>query len=101
MGRFIDKLPEITYITEDEFIKNIIKLNNMEVERGTWIKFPDNKPEDGERVLILKHGYVFWEVYVYNEIHQCWDDSEGDDYMCDLDEVEYWMRIPKAPKLAK
>lgn len=65
-------------------------------EYGVWLDYPDNKPEDGERVLALRKGNsLWWDVVVYNEYHECWDDSEGDDYFCDLDEVEKFMRIPK------
>lgn len=99
MGRFVDKLPEITYITEDEFIKNIMELDiEKDYFTGTWLKLSECCPEDGERVLILKTGCVFWEVAVYNRFDNCFDDSEGDDYMYDFNDVEYWMRIPKAPK---
>lgn len=63
---------------------------------GVWLDYPANKPDDGERVLALRYGNsLWWDVVVYNEYHECWDDSEGDDYFCDLDEVEKFMRIPK------
>jgi hypothetical protein len=63
---------------------------------GVWLDYPANKPDDGERVLAFRNGNrLWWDVVVYNEYHECWDDSEGDDYFCDLDEVEKFMRIPK------
>ena len=64
---------------------------------GVWLCYPANKPDDGERVLALRRGNsLWWDVVVYNEYHECWDDSEGDDYFCDLDEVDKFMRIPKS-----
>ena len=65
-------------------------------EYGVWLDYPANKPDYGERVLALRYGNrLWWDVVVYNEYKECWDDSEGDDYFCDLDDVEKFMRIPK------
>ena len=62
---------------------------------NTWISINDELPKDSERVLVkLKgRGCWPWEVAVWDEMYECWDDSEGDDYMCDKDAVEYWMRV--------
>lgn len=62
---------------------------------NTWISINDDTPADGERVLVKKkdRGCWAWEVAVWNKHYECWDDSEGDDYMCDKDAVECWMRI--------
>ena len=67
----------------------------MEHKYNTWISINNELPGDGERVLIkLKdRGCWDWEVAVWNEYYNGWDDSEGDDYMCDKDAVECWMRI--------
>lgn len=34
----------------------------------------------------------------YNEYDNCWDTEDGDDYLCDIDEIKYWFEIPEAPK---
>ena len=61
---------------------------------GVWLDFPMNKPNDNERVLIRRKGYgQLWEVAVYNAFHECWDDGEGDDKLCGLDDVDKFMRI--------
>lgn len=63
---------------------------------GVWLDFPDNKPEDGEKVIVRRKGYgLNWDMAVYNEYHECWDDCEEDDYWCELNEVDKFMRIPK------
>ena len=64
-----------------------------EEKRGIWLNFPECTPEDGEQVVVKRNGW--YEILVYNEYHQCWDDSEGDDYYCDLDEIDKFLRIPK------
>lgn len=64
-----------------------------EEKRGIWLNFPECTPEDGEQVVVKRNGW--YELLVYNEYHQCWDDSEGDDYCCDLSEVDKFLRIPK------
>ena len=63
---------------------------------GVWLNFPENKPNDGEKVLISRANYYRgnWEPAVYNEYHQCWDDADGDDYMCELECVDKFMLIP-------
>ena len=61
---------------------------------NTWISINDELPKDGERVLVkLKNRVCPWEVAVWNAYYNLWDDLDGDEYMCDKDEVEYWMRV--------
>lgn len=64
-----------------------------EEKRGIWLNFPECTPEDGVQVVVKRNGW--YEILVYNEYHQCWDDSEGDDYYCELSEVDKFLRIPK------
>lgn len=64
-----------------------------EEKRGIWLNFPECTPDDGEQVVVKRNGW--YEILVYNEYHQCWDDSEGDDYYCELSEVDKFLRIPK------
>lgn len=62
---------------------------------GVWLKFPENKPANCERVLIKTEAYYKWQPAVYNEGYGCWDDNFGESYLYDLDSVKYFMRIPE------
>lgn len=65
------------------------------MEYGVWLNYPENSPENHERCLIRRKGYgQLWEPVVYNEDYKCWDDGEGDDYFCDLNDVDKFMLIP-------
>lgn len=64
-----------------------------EEKEGIWLNFPECTPDDGEQVVVKRNGW--YEILVYNEYHQCWDDSEGDDYCCELSSVDKFLRIPK------
>ena len=64
-------------------------------QKGIWLDFPENVPNDDELVLIHRKGMGnYWEPAVYNGYYQCWDDAEGDDIMYDLDVVDKFMLIP-------
>lgn len=45
--------------------------------------------------------YYSTEVLMYNPYHKCWDDDDGDDYNCDLDQVRRWTYLPLPPPLPK
>lgn len=61
-----------------------------------WLNYPEHKPKNDERVLIIRKGYGnYWEPAVYSEDHECWDDADGDDYFCELDCVEKFLSIPE------
>jgi len=71
-------------------------MENNKLQYGVWLDFPQNKPNDCERLLIRRKGYgQIWEPAVYNEHYECWDDGEADDYLCDLDCVDKFMLIPE------
>lgn len=65
-----------------------------------WIKTSEIRPEhDGSsyssvRCVVWRRGS--FEVLCFNHEHECWDDETGDDYECDIEDVEYWM-IPNSP----
>lgn len=62
-----------------------------------WLDYPEHKPKNHERVLIIRKGYGnYWEPAVYNEEYECWDDADGDDYFCELDSVAKFLSIPEA-----
>ena len=70
-------------------------MNDMEaLKEGVWLDFPQNKPEDGELVLIFIKGNWGGRIALatYNEEYACWDDADGDDYLCD--EADKFMKIP-------
>lgn len=46
--------------------------------------------------LVLRNGQV--EILQYNHQHECWDDADGDDYVCDTNDVECWKYVPKPIK---
>jgi hypothetical protein len=62
-----------------------------------WISVKDGLPEDGQSVLVTKrHSYP--EIVVFDEVYNCWDDSEGDDYYRALDYFTHWMPLPENPE---
>lgn len=67
-----------------------------ELKEGVWFDSKTNTPEDGELCLIFIQGSWGGRIALatYNEECAVWDDEDGDDYMCDLDEVCKFMRIP-------
>jgi hypothetical protein len=67
----------------------------MENKYFEWISIEDETPNDSERVLIkkLNRSCWEWEVAVWNNLYEVWDDAEGDDYMCNKESVTHWMRI--------
>lgn len=93
---------EVVYTTDslidafDVREKNICR-NNINGTELKWLNYPEHKPKNEERVLIIRKGYGnYWEPAVYNEDHECWDDADGDDYFCELDSVVKFLSIPEA-----
>ena len=67
-----------------------------------WIKTIEQKPEREEgknysnpKVIVWYRGEV--TMLCFNHEHECWDDEDGDDYCCDIENVEFWMPLPKNP----
>lgn len=52
-------------------------------------------PSDYRQVLIKHKNCNYWEVARYNSHYEVWDDSEGDEYLCDKEDVELWFDVPK------
>lgn len=61
------------------------------------IKTIDDLPKDDEFCLIVRKGGRYVEMLCWNQRHQCWDDSEGDDYDCDPLDIGFWMPVPMPP----
>ena len=68
-----------------------------------WIKVVDRLPEkDGNStiwclVFTKRNGVC---VHPFNEYHDCWDDSDGDDYFTPSTggDVTHWQPLPDPPK---
>ena len=68
-----------------------------------WIKTSEQKPERIPNVKYSNPKVIVWyqgevTMLCFNHEHECWDDESGDDYLCDIDNVEYWMPLPNPPK---
>jgi hypothetical protein len=68
----------------------------MDGVMSKWHNIKDERPEHEERVLVTDDGYI--ELKTYDEVSQCWDDSDGDDYDRPLEWWPYWMRLPEFMK---
>lgn len=47
------------------------------------------------RCLVVYRGETL--LRLWNCEHLCWDDEEGDDWFCDVDDVTAWMLAPEPP----
>lgn len=63
-----------------------------------WTKTEDSIPLVDGDYLAIKQGSRFVEHLVFNTRQECWDDSGGDDYNCDIEKVAYWIPFPNLPK---
>lgn len=87
----------VVYVTNSVIDAFDMRDNYRTQSTPKWLMFPQSKPADGERVIVIRRGYGdYWEPAVYNETHECWDDAEGDDYMCELEDVVKFFKIPEA-----
>ena len=66
------------------------------MEYGKWLNYDTSMEIDnGTRVLIIKKGYGKWfELAQYNKHYECFDDAEGDDFFCELTDVDKIFIIP-------
>lgn len=79
-----------------------------------WIKTSDKLPDRVEgrsysQVPCLVSKRYDWErngekghffqtqILVFNHEHECWDQEDGDDHDCSIEQVEYWMLLPQPP----
>lgn len=81
---------------DDELTRLKARIAELEEERR-WRKFPDEKPNDKQVVLV--HGDDWFETAIYH------DDGSidfGDDiHFSNIIETPYWMPVPSAPKEEK
>jgi hypothetical protein len=62
-----------------------------------WISTKDKLPDKDAACLVVRKRYV--EILVWNNTHECWDDSDGDDFCCNLDDVKYWILLSDLPPI--
>ena len=86
---------------DTEHTLQIAKMNgyisHLEEERR-WRKFPDEKPEEWETVIV-RFGDGFYDLAVYMSNGQGWDIGDGRYHKSE--EVSHWMPLPSAPKEEK
>lgn len=83
---------------DTEHTLQIAKMNgyisHLEEERR-WRKFPDEKPEEWETVIV-RFGDGFYDLAVYMSNGQGWDIGDGRYHKSE--EVSHWMPLQSAPK---
>ena len=60
-----------------------------------WKLVQSELPKKNDQYLVYYHGSIL--IRYYNPDAVCWDGEDGDDYWRDINEVEYWMEMPKLP----
>lgn len=55
----------------------------------------EQKPKDGEKVMVFNAKFKDWNPQYYNDYYNCWDDSTGDDYERDVQNEDRWFRLPQ------
>lgn len=81
-----------------ERIAELEALNHELEEERRWRKFPDEKPEEWDTVVVRLSG-GFYDLAVYMSNGQGWD--IGDGLYHKSEEVSHWMPLPSAPKEEK
>lgn len=71
-------------------------VSKMETTESKWNSVKNGVPTHNRAVAIYP-PFKGCEFACYNEFECCWDTEDGDDYLCDLDEVEKWFEIPLPP----
>ena len=57
-------------------------------------RIAEKTPKQDEFVMVIRQGDGYWTPKVYNAYYNCWDTADGDDYDCDVDENDVWLRLP-------
>ena len=89
-----DARPLYLEIPQDEYDRINSRIAELEEERR-WRKFPDEKPEEWETVVV-RFSDGFYDLAVYLSNGQGWD--IGDGLYHKSEEVTHWMPLPPAPK---
>lgn len=65
------------------------------MEKGVWLDYSGIALEDKQRVLIRRRGYGGnYDLCVYNQYYDCFDDTDGDDFFCSPMDVDKILIIP-------
>lgn len=62
-----------------------------------WKDIKEEKPKDGQRVLVRNTMYDVFIIQVWNGYIGCWNTEDGDDYGFDVENWSYWMELPEEP----
>ena len=65
----------------------------MKIEAEIF-RISEKTPDQDEFVMIRRYGEGYWAPKVYNAHYNCLDTADGDDYDCDVDENDIWLRLP-------
>ena len=65
----------------------------MKIEAEIY-RIAEKTPKQDEFVMVIRQGDGYWTPKVYNAYYNCWDTADGDDYDCDVDENDIWLRLP-------
>ena len=65
----------------------------MKIEAEIF-RIAEKTPKQDEFVMVIRQGDGYWTPKVYNAYYNCWDTADGDDYDCDVDENDVWLRLP-------
>lgn len=67
----------------------------MKIETEIF-RIAEKTPKQDEFVMVIRQGDGYWTPKVYNAYYNCWDTADGDDYDCDVDENDIWLRLPNS-----
>lgn len=62
--------------------------------KTNWISTKEKLPENSTFCVVLDFDNKMQILY-FNVEEMVWDDAEGDDYFCDIDEIKYYIEIPE------
>jgi hypothetical protein len=88
--------------TRVEFKMNRLKkkIESKEVFLGLngWNARWNGLPEKDGAYLVIHNREVV--IRIYNSYHKCWDQEDGDDHFCDLNQIDFWKEMPQMPQKA-
>lgn len=70
-----------------------------------WVSTTDRAPNDNESTPYLcmrryegkSKPFYQRQILVFNPDHMVWDNEDGDDFNCELNQVSHWMPLPAPP----
>lgn len=73
----------------EEAVKSTFIAGAKEATR--WILVEESLPDEEGQYLVKHNGNIM--LLWFNPHYECWDDADGDDYVCDLNDIEAWRPI--------